>query len=67
MRTLLGIVVVVWLVVGVLAAFQRGYFGDNQDVTCKSASDTTLTIVAGPLNYLGVNPKVECRVPQPSQ
>jgi len=25
-----------------------------------------VTVVAGPLNYLGVNPKVKCRFPQPS-
>jgi hypothetical protein len=67
MRTLIGLIVVVWLVVGVLAAFQRGYFGNDRDVTCKTAGDTALTIVAGPLNYVGVNPKVKCKIPQPSQ
>jgi hypothetical protein len=68
-KALLGIVVVVWLVIGVAAAFQRGYFGDDQDVSCKTAGDTGLTIVAGPLNYMGVNPKVDCEVdvPQPSE
>jgi len=25
-----------------------------------------VTILAGPLNYVGVNPKVVCHVPQPS-
>ena len=65
MRGLIGLIVVIWLVIGVLAAFQRGYFGDNRDVSCKTASDTALTIVAGPLNYLGVNPKVQCNL-QPS-
>jgi hypothetical protein len=64
---LLGVVVVVWLVIGVIAAAQRGYFGDNQDVSCKSFSDTALTIVAGPLNYIGVNPKVHCTTPKPSK
>lgn len=69
MKSLIGIIVVAWLVIGVLAAWQRGYFGDDQDVTCKTAGDTTLTIVAGPLNYVGANPKVDCNVevPQPSQ
>ena len=66
MRGLIGLIVVVWLVIGVVAAFQRGYFGDNRDVNCKATSDTVLTIVAGPLNYMGVNPKVRCNVPQPS-
>jgi hypothetical protein len=66
MRTLIGAIVVIWLVIGVIAAGQRGYFGDNGDVDCKKASDTALTIVAGPLNYMGVNPKVHCSSPKPS-
>jgi hypothetical protein len=66
MGKLIGLIVVVWLVIGAVAAYQRGYFGDEQDVNCKTASDTALTIVAGPLNYFGVNPKVKCQVPQPS-
>jgi len=67
MRTLIGLIVVIWLVVGVIAAAQRGYFGSDKDVSCKKASDTVLTIVAGPLNYMGVNPKVKCNTPQPSK
>jgi hypothetical protein len=66
MRVLIGLIVIVWLVIGVLAAWQRGYFGDDRDVNCKTTSDTALTIVAGPLNYVGVNPKVKCNIPQPS-
>ena len=67
MRSLIGLVVLAWLVVGVVAAGQRGYFGDEQDVSCKELSDTALTIVAGPLNYAGVNPKVKCEIPEPSE
>ncbi len=69
MKSLIGLVVIVWLVIGVLAAFQRGYFGNDRDVSCKSTGDTALTIVAGPLNYMGANPKVNCnvKVPQPSK
>lgn len=67
MKGLLGIVVVVWLVIGVAAAYQRGYFGDDRAVNCKTSSDTALTIVAGPLNYVGANPKVDCKVPAPSK
>jgi hypothetical protein len=26
-----------------------------------------VTIVAGPLNYVGVDPKLSCHVPQPSK
>ena len=60
MKSIIAIIVVVWLVIGALAAWQRGYFSDDQDVKCKTAADTTLTVLAGPLNYLGVNPKVDC-------
>jgi ABC-type dipeptide/oligopeptide/nickel transport system permease subunit len=62
-----GIIVVLWLVIGLVAAIQRGYFGDGRDVNCKTTSDTVLTVLAGPLNYVGVNPKVKCRVPEPSK
>ncbi|MDP3893390.1 hypothetical protein [Nocardioides sp.] len=68
MRSLLSLLVVAWLVIGVIAAVQRGYFGDDQEVSCKTAGDTALTIVAGPLNYAGVNPKIECEeIPEPSE
>ena len=67
MRTVIAAVLVIWLLVGALAAGQRGYFGDDRDVNCKTTGDTALTIVAGPLNYLGVNPKVDCKAPQPSR
>jgi hypothetical protein len=67
MRKLIIVVVVLWLVIGVLAALQRGYFGSDKNVSCKTAGDTALTIVSGPLNYVGVNPKVKCHTPQPSK
>jgi hypothetical protein len=69
MRRLIGIVVIVWLVIGVFAALQRGYLTDKRDVSCRSFGDTALTVIAGPLNYLGANPKVDChlKTPQPSK
>ncbi|MET1058465.1 MAG: hypothetical protein ABWX84_02640 [Nocardioides sp.] len=67
MGRIVGIIVVVWLVVGVIAAAQRGYFGDDREVSCKSTGDTVLTVIAGPLNYVGVNPKVDCKTPTPSK
>jgi hypothetical protein len=67
MRSLIGILIIVWLVIGVLAAAQRGYFGSSQSVSCKTFGDTALTIVAGPLNYVGANPKISCHAPQPSK
>src|SRR5262249_19782887 len=69
MRNLIGIVVIVWLVIGVFAAFQRGYLTDKKDVHCRTVGDTAVTIVAGPLNCLRGNPKVDCNVnvPNPSK
>ena len=69
MKSIIGIIVVVWLLIGAAAAWQRGYFGDDREVSCKSTGDTALTIIAGPLNYVGANPKVDCHVdvPQPSK
>jgi hypothetical protein len=61
-----GILVIVWLVVGAVAAGQRGYF-TNASQNCASAGTIALTVIAGPLNYFSVNPKVtNCHVPQPS-
>ncbi len=67
MRGPLGLLVVVWLLIGVFATYQRGYF-ESSATSCATAGSIALTVVAGPLNYLGVNPKVEdCNLPQPSQ
>jgi hypothetical protein len=66
---LIGIVLVIWLVIGAVAAYQRDYFDDTK-TNCSEASDIVLTVVAGPLNYMGVNPKVTCAdvdVPEPSK
>jgi len=67
MRSLIGIVIVIWLVIGLAAAFQRGYLTGKESVSCHTFGDTALTIIAGPLNYMGVNPKVHCHVPAPSK
>jgi hypothetical protein len=61
-----AIVVVVWLVIGVIAAVQRDYLS-NAKTSCAEFSDTVVTIVAGPLNYVGINPKVKCKVANPSK
>ena len=62
-----SLVVVVWLLIGVFAAYQRDYFAGG-DADCAKAGTVALTVVAGPLNYIGVNPKVDdCNVPEPSQ
>jgi hypothetical protein len=69
MSRILSLLVVVWLLIGALAAYQRDYFSDAR-TNCAEASNIALTVVAGPLNYMGVNPKVRCvdvNVPEPSK
>ena len=66
---IVGVIVLVWLLIGVVAAFQRDYFSSNE-TNCATAGSIALTVVVGPLNYAGVNPKVaDCNVnlPEPSQ
>jgi hypothetical protein len=64
---ILGVIVLVWLLIGVVAAVQRGYFSTSE-TNCATAGSIALTVVVGPLNYMGVNPKVaDCELPQPSQ
>ena len=57
--------VIVWLVIGLIAAAQRDYFSGSRP-SCTKVGTVAVTIVAGPLNYVGANPKVKCEVPQPS-
>ena len=60
-----SVIVVIWLVIGAFVAYQRNYFS-NEPANCAQVGTILLTIVAGPLNYTGLNPKVDCTLPQPS-
>lgn len=65
---ILSPLIVIWLLIGAAAAYQRDYFRGD-DVSCAEASTIVVTVLAGPLNYLGANPRVDCpevRAPQPS-
>lgn len=65
---LIGLLVVIWLLIGAFAGWQRGYYTGETAPDCSRAATIGVTVLAGPLNYAGVNPKVEeCDVPQPSQ
>jgi len=63
---IITIIVVVWLLIGVAAAGQREYFSGS-DATCAKVGTILVTIIAGPLNYIGANPKIDCEAPQPSR
>lgn len=57
----------IWLIIGAIAAGQRGYYHEPVG-SCAKASTIVVTILAGPLNYTGVNPKINCStLPQPSR
>ena len=67
MRRIVSLLVLAWLVIGVVATVQRGYFSGGE-TSCAGVSTIVVTILAGPLNYLGVNPQVDCpELPQPSE
>ena len=66
MRSIIALALIVWLIIGVIAANQRHYFS-NSSATCAKASTTVVTVIAGPLNYAGANPKINCHTPQPSK
>ena len=62
-----SLLVLAWLIIGAIAGAQRGYF-THAEQNCAGTATTAVTVIAGPLNYFGVNPKVTgCVVPQPSR
>jgi len=52
-----------WLIIGAAAAGQRGYFS-APNVGCTNGATIAATIVAGPLNYVGLKPKISCTAPK---
>jgi hypothetical protein len=62
---LIPLLLLVWLAIGAIAGGQRHYY-DSAPTNCARASTIAVTILAGPLNYAGVNPKVTaCHLPRP--
>ena len=53
------VVLSVWLLIGALAAWQRHYYAASS-ATCAGAGTILVTIVFGPVNYFGGNPKLTC-------
>jgi hypothetical protein len=60
-----SVLIALWLIVGALAAGQRGDYGGPWG-NCTKVGTILITIAAGPLNYVGLNPKLACSVPQPT-
>jgi hypothetical protein len=63
---IISLLLVIWLAIGAGAAWQRHYYSGSI-TNCAKAGTIAVTILAGPLNYVGANPKVSCTVPQPSK
>jgi hypothetical protein len=59
------LILFIWLIIGAAAAGQRGYYS-TPTFGCTQAATIAVTIAAGPLNYVGLNPKISCSAPQPS-
>jgi hypothetical protein len=53
------VVLAVWLAIGALAAAQRHYYSSSS-ASCSGVGTIAVNILAGPLNYLGGNPKLTC-------
>lgn len=60
-----SVVLAVWLIIGAIAGAQRHYFSHSA-ASCARAGTIVVTILAGPLNYAGVNPRISCQLPEPS-
>ena len=63
--SLILLVLLLWFAVGAIAAGQRHYYSSGVTNSAK-AGTIAVTILAGPLNYSGANPRVTCHFPQPS-
>ena len=59
------LILFIWLIIGAAAAGQRGYF-NACNIGCTQAATIAVTIVAGPLNYVGLDPTISCSAPKPS-
>jgi hypothetical protein len=60
MKTFLMIMVILWFVLGASVAHDRGYFDTDNARTCSFVGSGMLTVVAGPINYIGLHPRAVC-------
>jgi hypothetical protein len=61
-----AVILIAWLVIGAIAGSQRHYYSGS-DKSCAQAGTIAVTVAAGALNYIGVNPKITCPAPKPSK
>jgi membrane protein YdbS with pleckstrin-like domain len=53
------VLIFIWLLIGAVAAGQRHYY-TTSSADCAGAGTIAVTILFGPVNYLGGNPKLTC-------
>jgi hypothetical protein len=56
---LFWVLILIWLLIGAAAAWQRHYY-TTSSADCAGAGTIAVTILFGPVNYLGGNPKLTC-------
>jgi hypothetical protein len=60
MKNFLMLMTIVWFVLGVSAADDRGFFNAGYSRTCSHVGTAALTVVSGPLYYAGLSPQAYC-------
>jgi membrane protein YdbS with pleckstrin-like domain len=60
------VILIIWLIIGAVAGGQRHYYSGKSE-SCAKTGTIIVTVLAGPLNYIGVNPKITCPAPKPSK
>jgi hypothetical protein len=59
-KSILFIFVIIWFILGASAANDRGYFDAGRQHDCDFTGSALLTVVAGPLNFVGLRPRANC-------
>jgi hypothetical protein len=56
---LASVLILVWLLIGAVAAGQRHYY-TTSSADCAGVGTIAVTLLFGPVNYFGGNPKLTC-------
>jgi hypothetical protein len=56
---IVSLLILVWLLIGAVAAGQRHYY-TTSSADCAGAGTIAVTLLFGPVNYFGGNPKLTC-------
>jgi hypothetical protein len=59
------VILLLWLIIGAAAAGQRGYYNPTR-LGCTNVATIVATFAVGPLNYIGVDPVINCGAPKPA-